>query len=216
MKNRHELAGEEHFNLLAGSQKRERRSFDIPLVALSSFAAVAHKEPFKPRFSFMPASDPIQILLTHDRWATGQILSICATLTDEQFHRRFDIGHGSLHDTVTHILAAMQVLGDLLAAREQRPRLEGTRRSLTELTSLHTSLADEIALSARTFPLDSTVTRQRGDQSYTLTRAEVLTHVATHAMHHRAQCLNMLRQLGVSPLPKSSVVEWVLAGEPSH
>ena len=27
-------------------------------------------------------------------------------------------------------------------------------------------------------------------------------------MHHRAQCLNMLRQLGVTPLPPSSVAEW--------
>jgi uncharacterized damage-inducible protein DinB len=32
--------------------------------------------------------------------------------------------------------------------------------------------------------------------------------VTTHAMHHRAQCLNMLRHLGVTPLPPSSVAEW--------
>jgi uncharacterized damage-inducible protein DinB len=32
-------------------------------------------------------------------------------------------------------------------------------------------------------------------------------------MHHRAQCLNMLRKLGVTPLPKSSVAEWTLEGD---
>jgi uncharacterized damage-inducible protein DinB len=32
--------------------------------------------------------------------------------------------------------------------------------------------------------------------------------VATHGVHHRAQCLNMLRHLGVKPLPLSSVAEW--------
>jgi uncharacterized damage-inducible protein DinB len=41
----------------------------------------------------------------------------------------------------------------------------------------------------------------------------VLTHVTTHGMHHRAQCLNMLRQLGVTPLPPSSVTEWTWMGE---
>jgi uncharacterized damage-inducible protein DinB len=36
----------------------------------------------------------------------------------------------------------------------------------------------------------------------------ILTHATTHGMHHRAQCLNMLRHLGVTPLPQSSVIEW--------
>ena len=41
----------------------------------------------------------------------------------------------------------------------------------------------------------------------------MITHIATHGMHHRAQCLNMLKHLGVNPLPKSSVAEWTLAGD---
>ena len=40
-------------------------------------------------------------------------------------------------------------------------------------------------------------------------RGGVLTHVMTHGMHHRAQCLNMFRQLGVKG-PPSAVVEWML------
>jgi hypothetical protein len=28
-------------------------------------------------------------------------------------------------------------------------------------------------------------------------------------MHHRAQCLNMLRHIGLTPLPLSSVLEWI-------
>ena len=40
-----------------------------------------------------------------------------------------------------------------------------------------------------------------------------LTHITTHGTHHRAQCLNMLRQLGVTPLPPSSVAEWTWLGD---
>src|SRR5438477_1036125 len=151
----------------------------------------------------MPASDPLDILLTHDRWATRQILDACATLTPEQSHRRFGLGPGSLHDTVTHMLAAMRVWADLLAGREQRERLEGTTRSLDELRQLHDQIADDLESSARAHPLDGVVMRVRGGQSFPIMRGAVLTHVATHGMHHRAQCLNMLRHLGVSPLPPS-------------
>jgi uncharacterized damage-inducible protein DinB len=44
-------------------------------------------------------------------------------------------------------------------------------------------------------------------------RAAVLAHVTTHGMHHRAQCLNILRRLGVTPLRPSSVAEWTWVGE---
>jgi uncharacterized damage-inducible protein DinB len=156
----------------------------------------------------MLASNPLDILLAHDRWATQQILDACAEVTPEQFHRRFEMGPGSLHDTVTHMLAAMRVWADLLAGREQRERLEGTTRSVDELRRLQDEIADDLESSARAHPLDGVVVRVRGGQSFPITRGAVLTHVATHGMHHRAQCLNMLRHLGVSPLPPSSVVEW--------
>ena len=56
----------------------------------------------------VPESDPLQILLSHDRWATAQLLDACGKLSADQFHRRFDIGPGSLHDTLTHIVGAMR------------------------------------------------------------------------------------------------------------
>jgi uncharacterized damage-inducible protein DinB len=46
-----------------------------------------------------------------------------------------------------------------------------------------------------------------------MTRGAVLAHVTTHGTHHRAQCLNMLRRLGVNPLPPSSVAEWTWMGD---
>jgi uncharacterized damage-inducible protein DinB len=156
----------------------------------------------------MPTSDPLTILLAHNEWATRNIIEACATLPHEQFHRRFEMGPGSLHDTLAHLLAAMRVWGDLLAGREQRPRLEGTQRSTGELLKLLDEIAADLAASAKAHPLDGLVTRIRDGKSYAFTRGAVLTHVTTHGMHHRAQCLNMLRHVGVQPLPQSSVAEW--------
>jgi len=167
----------------------------------------------------MPSSDPAEILLTHNRWATRVMLECCASLPEEQFHQRFDIGPGSLHDTLTHILGAMQGWGDLLGGREQRARLEGSQRSVDQLLQLLDVIADDMQESVSAHPPEELVTGRRGDKTFTFTRGGVLTHVMTHGMHHRAQCLNMLRRLGVSPLPPSSVVEWIMtvdaAGEGS-
>lgn len=156
----------------------------------------------------MPASDPVDILLTHNRWATRNILDACLPLSEEQFHQRFEIGPGSLHDALTHVLGAMRRWGDLLAGRKEQARLEDTQRTRQELLDLLAELSDDLEASARAHPTDELLEGSRGGRSYIFSRGAVLTHVATHGMHHRAQCLNMLRHLGVDPLPPSSVAEW--------
>ena len=163
----------------------------------------------------MPISDPVGILVRQNRWATENMLNACRDLTDEQFHQKFEMGLGSLHDTITHILGAMRGWGDLLAGREQRPRLEADDpRTVDELAALLTGISDELETLATTHATDEIVTGSLGGNSYSFTRGAVVTHVTTHGMHHRAQCLNMLRQLGVDNLPPSAVVEWVLMENP--
>jgi len=82
-----------------------------------------------------------------------------------------------------------------------------------EILSLLDEVSDDFANTARSHPLDEQVVGSRGGKSYTFTRGGVITHVTTHGMHHRAQCLNMLRQMGIAPLPPSAVVEWILCAD---
>ena len=164
----------------------------------------------------MPESDLLQILLSHDRWATAQLIDACGKLTDDQFHQRFDIGPGSLHDTLTHVIGAMRTWTDTLAEREPRPRLEtdGQSRMPEQLRGLLEEACRELAAEARRRPLDEIVTRRMRDgRTLQFTRGAVIAQVTTHGMHHRAQCLNMLRRLGVTPLPPSSVSEWTWMGD---
>jgi uncharacterized damage-inducible protein DinB len=158
----------------------------------------------------MSTSDPLQILLAHNEWATRQILQACAALTPEQFHRQFEMGPGSLHATTTHILMAMQTWTDILNQRPPRPRLDqdGAERTPAQLLELLDKTCADLAAVARSHRLDETVTRVRDGKTFTFIRAVALTHVTTHGMHHRAQCLNMLRHLGAEPLPPSAVTEW--------
>ncbi len=158
----------------------------------------------------MPTSNPLEILIKHDKWATQQLLGACEKLTTDQFASRFEMGPGSLQATITHIISAIRVWTDVLCARPMRPRLEqgDVKYSPAELGRLLDEATEEFMTIARTFPLDQFVNRIRDGKEYTFTRGAVITHVTTHGMHHRAQCLNMLRQLGVQPLPSSSVADW--------
>jgi uncharacterized damage-inducible protein DinB len=163
----------------------------------------------------MANSDYLQILLGYDRWATNEMLRTCEPLSDEQFHRRFEMGPGSLHDTTTHILGAMRLWTQVMGGVNPPQRLDqdGVKRKPAELIQLLETIAADFAGEAERLAPSDMVTRVRDGKTMQFTRGTVLMQVMTHGAHHRAQCLNMLRQLGVKPLPKSSVVEWTLVGQ---
>lgn len=160
-------------------------------------------------------SDPLAILASHDRWATRLIFDACEALPVEALHRRFEMGLGSLHDTLVHDAAAVRAWADILARRDAAPWPSTDPRPVAEIRAMAESAFDLLAEAAAAGPLDEAFTRERQGVSLSFTRAVILVHIHTHGVHHRAQCLNMLRHLGVSPLPMSSATEWSRAGGPT-
>jgi uncharacterized damage-inducible protein DinB len=158
----------------------------------------------------MALSEPLDILLEHDRWATGILLQACEGLTAEQFSRKFQIGFESLQLTLGHIIWVVMTWTDTLEGRAPAARSEEKEGgySPAELLAMHERASDAFAAAVRKFPLDGIVKRVRNGREMRFTRGAVLTHVATHGTHHRAQCVNMLRQLGVSRLPTVNVADW--------
>ncbi len=158
----------------------------------------------------MPSSNPVEILLKHNRWANTNLLEAGRELPPELLNQHFEMGLGSLLNTIFHIVGAMQSRGDLLAGRNQRARLEAGDFDLAPIVALNEQVANDFESSVIAHPLADVLSGQRGGTSFSFTRSGVITQVATHGMHHRAQCLNMLRHLGVGPLPASSVADWML------
>lgn len=161
----------------------------------------------------MQASDPLTIMVATDRWATLQLFDACNNLTTEQFHQPFEMGPGSLHNTLSHLTAAMRAWTDSLAGQTPTPRIDqdGQKRTSAELRALYEAAWKDFSAECTRLPLDQTISRQlRNGPVITLTRGVAVTQVTTHGMHHRAQCLNMLRHVGVKPLPPSSALEWAM------
>ena len=134
-------------------------------------------------------------------WATEQLLMVCERLDPAQFEQEFPIGLGSLGVTLRHIVAAIDRWADRLHPDEPDPERETApdERSPSELRS-DLARADEKLRSAVDRILDADVLEQIMDfalpdgQVFQFTRGSAIVHVLSHGVHHRAQCLWMLRQ----------------------
>lgn len=171
------------------------------------------------------AHDPLLVLLDHNYWATRRVLEACMHIAPAQMHQRFEIGLGTLHDTITHIIGAMRRWADRIDERPVRASIEARSttdpvptpvgRSVRELMDLLDDAAADLRAVATRHAghgLAHTITTQFGGKAYHFSRGAALVHVTTHGVHHRAQCINMLRHLkvpGVSDhLPEIAVTEW--------
>lgn len=176
------------------------------------------------------SSDPCRILVQSDAWCTRRVLESCRSLSRDQFHRRFEMGLGTIHLTLTHILSTMRRWTDRLAGRTPRPMLhavpdhpqvggEDKDRSVDELLAILDEGERDLLAVLRPDPawLAGVVSLEwKGDdgvvKTHSFSRAAVVAHVTTHGYHHRAQVLNMLRHLSVpgvsDKLPELSVVDW--------
>ncbi|MFK7760141.1 MAG: DinB family protein [Phycisphaerales bacterium] len=157
----------------------------------------------------MKVTDPHAVLIAHDRWANGKLYEACRGLSEEQFHQEFEMGCGSIHENLVHNLGAMRSWTDVLNAGEIRPWLDGLRLDIDGVISFEQEVTGPFEAAALQGSFDDVLTPSWGENTRRFTRGGILTHVMTHSMHHRAQCLNMLRKLGVEELPRSSVVDWM-------
>lgn len=163
----------------------------------------------------MPPTDPAAILLDFEHWATHRMLDACAGLTDDQLDREFEMGLGTLRRNLAHNIGAMIGWTCVLEGREPEfpPDAEDDPPSIDRLRAMH----DEAMARFRAAGSDGygdVLTPARNGTTYRFSRGGIVTHVVTHSMHHRAQCLNMLRHLGVETQPESSVFQWMLANPP--
>jgi uncharacterized damage-inducible protein DinB len=154
--------------------------------------------------------DLLDRLLGHDAWTTRQLLGRCRELTDEQLDREFDIGHRTVRATSLHILRNMEGWAELMSGHLGRARVED--RSVAAMIDRLDCAAADLARVSR-----SVAERNGWDERFLDTLDDPPTehsygggiaHVITHSMHHRAQLLYMLRELGLEGLPEGDVLSW--------
>jgi uncharacterized damage-inducible protein DinB len=154
-------------------------------------------------------------LLGHDAWTTRQLLLRCRELSVEQISRKFDIGDRSLGGTFEHLIACMESHTDLIMGRKTREHFLETKSlrddetvegMLTRLTIVAKDFAAFAAKVEREGRADDVCTNP--DNGNTRSLGGVIAHIITHSMHHRAQILYIMEQLGVRNVLEGDALGW--------
>lgn len=148
-------------------------------------------------------------LLKHDAWTTGQLLDICARLTDEQLNREFDIGHRTVRRTLHHIIENMEIWSSLMA---KEPVVRASDTGISAMTQRLEVATARLAIVARQIAESDAWDELFSDELDCPPQDKRfgtgIAHVITHSMHHRAQLLYMLRLSGITNLPEGDVFSW--------
>ena len=157
--------------------------------------------------------DLLDLMLDHDRWATGELLAVSRSLTDAQLDREFDVGHRTLRETFGHMIFNVPFWTAFLAGRtpdgEHSSDDQPDDRSLPALTDHH----------VRTYDAFTGVARQLRDEGrladtfvdhYAVRKSfgGTVLLVVQHNVEHRAEALHILQRLGVPDLPEVDLGVW--------
>lgn len=153
----------------------------------------------------MNTTELVRFHLAHSHWAIDQILDHLEALPSEAINRDMGIGPGSLCENIAHTLEAMFFFADNFAGREyvEREGFSARAATVAGLRGLLVNAQRELSesmLAALGRGLGERVQWPNAEAG-TLPSAAAVAQVFDHAVLHRTQCINMLKRLGVTPVP---------------
>jgi uncharacterized damage-inducible protein DinB len=158
--------------------------------------------------------DLLDRLLEHDVWSTKQLLLQSKPLTDSQLDKPFDIDSRTLRECFIHIIQAMEIWNDLLYERSVRrsSELRAKSQTLDGLIARLDAAGQEFAVIAtqiaRENRWDDVFTDVLDNPPQKKTFGGTIAHVITHSMHHRAQAMYIMEQLGIRNHIEGDVLSW--------
>jgi len=162
----------------------------------------------------MAGMDLLDRLLAHDVWSTRQLLLQARPLTDAQWDQRFDMDHRTLRECFEHIIDNMETWRDLLYERPVRDSsalgvesttVDGLLGRLSTVGREFAAIAHRISRENR---WDDVFVDTLDNPPRQKTFGGTIAHLITHSMHHRAQVMYMLEQLGIQDHIEGDVLGW--------
>ena len=153
--------------------------------------------------------DVLDRLIAHDTWTTRQLLLACQSLPDALLDREFEIDHRTLRNTFVHIISNMEIWTDLLC---ERPVQERTGNNIPQLLDRLSSVSREFACIARKIAreqrYDDCFLDTLDDPPRLKTFGGAIGHLITHDMHHRAQVMFLMEQIGINHHIEGDLLSW--------
>src|SRR4051812_8671471 len=143
------------------------------------------------RYDLARMERTLDILLQHNAWATCELIAYCRSLSDDELDRPFEIGPGSIRQTLSHVVGAMERWAKRIGGEAlESPPPSSSNESADELhrrcnaaQAALRAVAERVSREGR---LDEVMSFQSPSHpEFHFTRASALVHVTTHGMHHR-------------------------------
>jgi uncharacterized damage-inducible protein DinB len=155
--------------------------------------------------------DMLDRYLGYETWTLRHLIIRCGELSAGQWRQPFDIGHGTVHETLAHIIANLEVWTDLMRQRPLRrlPPLPDTvadcLQRFDEAMAEFTACARTLAAEGR---LDNTYLDVLDNPPAAKSFGGTILHVLTHTTVHRWEIQHMLQRLGIEDLIEGDVLGW--------
>lgn len=191
--------------------KMARPSCELPaesIAPLKQYGLEVATEPGK-----KPLWEPSRVAgyFQYDAWAMQQIFSAVDGMSDAQLDTNFDIGMGTLRKNLQHIIDAQRWwLGNWKIANAPFPRGEDPRSieqmqlQFQDVEQQRTAFIGQLDAAGA----DRIVHVSAGGPETCFRVTESLLQLCGHGTHHRAQLLNITRQLGGTP-PGIDFITWL-------
>lgn len=146
----------------------------------------------------------LEILFDYGYWANRKLFAVMSQLTPEQFTQTVDGSHGSIRNTMVHVLSAEWGWLSRCGGPDRGAPLNSadfpTFDSLlavwnkveSHLRDFLFRLRDEDLVRSVEFTIG-------GGEKRSMPVGELLQHAANHGVHHRGQVSLLLRLLGCNP-----------------
>lgn len=147
----------------------------------------------------------IRFQIDHSAWALRELISHARMLPPEKIEMDLGIGPGSLRENIAHTIECMFYFADNFAGLEyvETKEFAADSKSLDGLARLLDSAHAKLRLAMlraceRGF---GEAVHWPNAESGSMPAAAAISQVFDHSTLHRAQCVNMLKRLGVTPVP---------------
>lgn len=150
----------------------------------------------------------VDTLFEYHYWANELLFVQAEKLTEEQYAANSKFSHGSIRDTLAHLLFAdliwrKRMMGEAFGAEIFKSYEEKKQLSFAELRQdfskeMIAMQAFINTLSEEDVESEFSFADTKGE-SYTELRINILTHMVFHGMQHRAEIAQMLTEFDLSP-----------------
>jgi uncharacterized damage-inducible protein DinB len=155
--------------------------------------------------------DILDTYLAYEAQTLRYFLGRCRELNPEQWHQPFDIGQGSMYDTVGHIIRNLEFWTDLMRGvpdTKRPPVPDDPITCLPRFDSAMTYFTEYAKSVASDNRLDDIYLDTREDPPEPFRFGVTFLHVLVHTTGHRWEIQHMLQRLGVESEMDGDVQQW--------